>query len=150
MRSLRALAAVLILASFATAKDKPAGPYWPDVTERGKRLAAYHQAMSEAALLLAAGKAPSPEEVQTCLAQQRGQGWGVYCGRLDDKQESFLVAYELPPQGALLHHSPATSATGFLPAAANAIAIVSASLRKVQANSAYAVILASGGTLFVY
>ena len=79
--------------AFAQRKSPPTKTELAQVTERGRRLAEYDVAVWHASDAVMALK-PTEDTVARYLAKKNGTTWIVAFGRLNEKRDKFLIAYE--------------------------------------------------------
>jgi hypothetical protein len=119
--------ALALLADPPARKEPPAQKELMAITERGRDLAGYDAAAWHASDALQA-KNPKEGSVVRYLALKTEKGWVVAFGRLDEKQEKFLIAYEAtqgekPDVFDVKEMTPPKEDTRFFFAAARAIDI---------------------------
>jgi hypothetical protein len=85
--------ALVVLADAPARKEPPTKEELTAITERGRDLAGYDAAVWHASDALQA-KQPKEGSVVRYIARKSDKGWIVAFGRLDGKQEKFLIAYE--------------------------------------------------------
>jgi len=153
----RVFAAFVVLVAFCSlsARDKPQpGPILPEVTARGRALYEYDQAAWHATDAVRAMHPPE-QLVGRYIAHKADKGWTVVFGRLNERRDEFLVAYEAT-QGTTLHEftakpfDPPQADASFYLAAAKAI---DTALRDFQGEKRpynVAVLPAASGQLYVY
>lgn len=147
---------LLLFVSEATAQrtEPPAKAELAEITERGRQLAQYDVAAWHASDAVIATK-PEQGAVERYIAKKEGDTWTVMFGRLNDKGDKFLIAYEArqaatPKEFKVKKHSPAKEDTGFFLAAAKAIALSLAEFTGVQRPYNVAVLPAPSNQLYVY
>ena len=96
------------------------------ITERGRQLAQYDVAAWHASDAVVATK-PDEGSVERYIAKKEGDVWTVMFGRLNEKRDKFLIAYEAtqgatPKEFTVKKHNPVKEDTGFFLVAAKAIA----------------------------
>jgi hypothetical protein len=106
-------------------KKPPTKPALAAITERGRALAGYDAAAWHASDAVQA-KRPKAGSIVRYIAQKTPKGWLVAFGRLDEKGESFLIAYEArqgrkPDQFEVKECDPPKPDKGFFLKAAKAI-----------------------------
>jgi hypothetical protein len=117
--------AVVILLDYPQRSQPPSKEELAAISERGRDLAGYDAAAWHASDAVEA-KEPKQGSVVRYIAKKTGKGWVVGFGRLDDKQDNFLIAYEAT-QGAtpqlfdVKEFTPPKADTGFFLSAAKAI-----------------------------
>jgi hypothetical protein len=124
------LVTVTALALFAlidppARKEPPSKAELAAITERGRGLAGYDAAAWHASDALQA-KQPNEGSIGRYIARKTNKGWVVAFGRLDEKQESFLIAYQAtqgdkPDLFDVKEVTPPTRDTGFFLAASRGI-----------------------------
>ena len=117
--------AVILLADPPARKEPPFKAELAAITERGGDLAGYDAAAWHASDALQT-KQPKEGSIGRYIARKTDKGWVVAFGRLDDKQEAFLIAYEAtqgdkPDQFDVKEMTPPTKDTGFFLSASRAI-----------------------------
>jgi hypothetical protein len=157
------LPAIIILATIALVdppghKDPPTKEVLAGITERGRSLAAYDAACWHASDAVQA-QHPKEGSFVRYIAHKTTKGWSVAFGRLDDKGDRFLVAYEAnpgpkPDEFPVRAFEPPREDTGFLRSAARAIEVVLQDFvkhfRGERRPYNVAVIPAEKGQLWVY
>ena len=120
-------AVAVTLAAFADpeGKEPPSKEELAAITERGRDLAGYDAAAWHASDAVQA-KQPKEGSVVRYIARKTDKGWVVAFGRLDEKQEKFLIAYEAtqgkkPDEFDVKEFDPPKEDTGFFLSAARAI-----------------------------
>jgi hypothetical protein len=117
--------ALVILADPPARKEPPTKEELAAITERGRDLAGYDAAAWHASDALQA-KQPREGSVVRYIARKTDKGWVVAFGRLDGKQDKFLIAYEAT-QGdksdlfGVKEMTPSKEDKGFFLSAAKAI-----------------------------
>ena len=124
------------------------------ITERGRQLAQYDVAAWHASDAVVATK-PEESAVARYIAKKEGDGWTVMFGRLNEKRDKFLIAYEAtqgatPKEFTVKKHSPAREDTGFFLFAARAIEISLAEFSGEPRPYNIAVLPAPSNQLYVY
>ena len=147
---------VLVPASLATAQRENPGSKseLAEITERGRRLAAYDVAAWHATDEVRALK-PVEGSVARYIAKQTNDKWVVVFGRLNEKRDRFLIAYEAtqaasPVEFKVKKHEPPQEDEGFYLAAAKAIDTALADFSGAQRPYNVAVLPASSGQMHVY
>jgi len=117
--------AFLVLADPPARKEPPPNEELGAITERGRDLAGYDAAAWHASDAVQA-KQPKEGRVVRYIASKIGKKWVVDFGRLDEKQEKFLIAYEAtqgdkPDVFDVKALDPPKVDTGFFLSAARAI-----------------------------
>jgi hypothetical protein len=117
--------AFLVLADPPARKEPPTQKELAAITERGHDLAGYDAAAWHASDAVQA-KQPKEGSVVRYIASKTGKGWVVAFGRLDEKGEKFLIAYEATQGGKpdvfdVKEITPPNEDTGFIYTAAKAI-----------------------------
>jgi hypothetical protein len=124
------------------------------VTERGRQLAQYDVAAWHASDAVVATK-PDEGAVERYIAKKEGDAWTVIFGRLNDKRDKFLIAYEAT-QGAtakeftVKKHSPIKEDTGFFLSGAKAIATALGDFTGAQRPYNVAVLPGPSNQVYVY
>jgi hypothetical protein len=116
---------LVIVAAPPAQKEPPAEKELAAITERGRGLADYDAAAWHASDALQA-KNPKEGSVVRYLARKIDNRWVVAFGRLDEKSEKFLIAYEAtqsdqPDRFVVKELTPPKEDKGFFLTAANAI-----------------------------
>jgi hypothetical protein len=125
-----------------------------EITERGKRLAEYDVAAWHATDAVVAAK-PTEGSVARYIAQKIDGGWTVVFGRLNDKRDKFLIAYEAkqatsPTEFTVKkYESPKEDADFFL-VAAKAMETALADFKGENRPYNIAVLPALSGHVYVY
>jgi hypothetical protein len=124
------LVTVTALALFAlidppARKEPPSKAELAAITERGRDLAGYDAAGWHASDALQA-KQPKEGNIGRYIARKTDKGWVVAFGRLDEQQESFLIAYQAtqgdkPDLFDVKEMTPTTKETTFFLSASKAI-----------------------------
>ncbi len=124
---LATLTAFIVIALFdpPARKEPPNKEELAAITDRGRDLAGYDAAAWHASDALQA-KQPKEGSVVRYIARKTDKGWVVAFGRLDEKQEKFLIAYEAtegakPDVFDVKEMTPPKEDTGFFLSAAKAI-----------------------------
>jgi hypothetical protein len=157
------LAALAALALFAlddppARKEPPAKEELAAISERGRDLAAYDSAAWHASDALQ-GKDVKTGSVAVYLARKTDQGWIVVFGRLDEKEEKFLIAYEATQRKdsdkfVVKELDPPKEDTGFFRLAARAIDVtvkdITANFKGQRRPYNVAVLPAEKGQWWVY
>ena len=127
MKLLTLIIALLLLTTVAVAQrtSPPSKEELAQVTERGRQLAQYDVAAWHATDAVFAIK-PDESAIARYIAKKDGDTWTVAFGRLNEKGDKFLVAYEAtqgasPKEFTVKKHSPAREDSGFFAFAAKAI-----------------------------
>jgi hypothetical protein len=150
------LTSILLLTSVAVAQrtTPPSKAELAEITERGRQLAQYDVAAWHASDAVVATK---PEEglVKRYIAKKEGDTWTVMFGRLNEKGDKFLIAFEAtqgttPKEFSVKKHSPAKEDTGFFLSAAKGIDISLAEFTGAQRPYNVAVLPAPSNQLYVY
>jgi hypothetical protein len=125
------------------------------ITQRGRALEAYDQAAWHGTDAAQAVSGNDTTGLQYYIARKTGTGWAVDFGKLDSAGTAFLTTLEAVSTDG--EHFTATrlvptrSDTGFLPAAAHAIALTQASFKPVSGfRYNVAVLPNADGTMYVY
>lgn len=151
------LSLMILLAAipaFSQRTKPPSEAELAQITERGTRLAEYDVAAWHATDAVLALK-PSEGSLGRYIAQKNGAGWTVAFGRLSEKRDQFLIAYEAT-QGAnprvfsVKTFASPKADTGFFLAAAKAIDIALADFQGAPRPYNVAVLPADANRLFVY
>jgi hypothetical protein len=91
---------ILLAASMAAQRTKPATPEeLSAITQRGRALAEYDVAAWHSTDLVVALK-PREGEISGYVARKAGSVWTVVYGRLSDKKDKDLIAYEATQQSS--------------------------------------------------
>lgn len=120
-----AVALFLASVAFAGKKKADSDPIFPDVTARGRALYEYDEAAWHSSDALQATNPPK-ESLGRYVAHKSDTGWTVAFGRLNDRSDKFVVAYEAT-EGANLKEftvkkiDPPREDAGFYLSAARAI-----------------------------
>lgn len=140
----------------ATAQQSPATPeQLAAITERGRALQAYDQAAWHGTDAGQAIAGSDTSGLQYYIARKTALGWVVDFGKLDPSGTAFLTTIEaVSLDGAHFTATrlvPTRSDTGFLPAAAHAIATAEAVFRPVSGYRYNVAVLPNpDGTMYVY
>lgn len=148
--------ALLLLTSDALAQrtSPPSKVELAQITERGRHLAQYDTAAWHASDAVIATK-PEQGSVERYIAKKEGDVWTVMFGRLNDKRDKFLIAYEAT-QGAtakeftVKKNNPAREDSGFFLSAARAIEISLADFTGAERPYNVAVLPAASNQVYVY
>jgi hypothetical protein len=150
---------LLLLTTVAIAQEQkrtspPSTTELAEITERGRQLAQYDIAAWHASDAVVATK---PEEglVQRYIAKKEGETWTVMFGRLNEKRDKFLVAFEAkqaatPKEFTVKKNDAAKEDTGFFLSAARAIDTSLADFRGAERQYNIAVLPAPANQLYVY
>jgi hypothetical protein len=117
--------AMLTMADLPQGKEPPSKDELAAITQRGLDLAGYDVAAWHASDAVQATN-PKLANVVRYIARNTGKGWMVAFGKLDDKQDKFLIGYEAT-QGAtplvfdVKEFTPPKEDKGFFLSAARAI-----------------------------
>ena len=116
---------LIVLVDPPARKEPPSKAELAAITERGRDLAGYDAAAWHASDALQA-KQPKEGSIGRYIARKTDKGWVVAFGRLDEKQEAFLIAYQAtqgnkPDQFDVKEMTPPTRDTGFYLSASRAI-----------------------------
>jgi hypothetical protein len=117
--------ALIALVDPPARKEPPSKPELAAITDRGRDLAGYDAAAWHASDALQA-KQPKEGNIGRYIARKTTKGWMVAFGRLDEKHDSFLIAYEAtqgdkPDEFVVKEVTPPTRDTGFFLAASRGI-----------------------------
>ena len=117
--------ALITLADPPARKEPPTKKELAAITDRGRDLAGYDAAAWHASDAIQA-KQPKEGSVVRYIARKTDKKWVVAFGRLDEKQEKFLIAYEAtqgdkPDVFDVKEITPPKEDTGFFLSAARAI-----------------------------
>ena len=93
MLTIATVFALVILADPPARKEPPTPQELAAITARGRDLAGYDAAAWHASDALQA-KDPKEGSIVRYIAHKVDKKWGVAFGRLDARQEKFLIAYE--------------------------------------------------------
>jgi hypothetical protein len=120
--------AVIALADPPARNEPPTEKALKAITERGRDLAGYDAAAWHASDAIQA-KNPKEGSVVRYIAQKTAKGWVVAFGRLDEKQQKFLIAYwatqsDKPDVFDVKEMAPPKEDEGFFLSASKAIDIV--------------------------
>ena len=124
------------------------------ITERGRQLAQYDTAAWHASDAVVATK-PEEGSVQRYVAKKEGNVWTVMFGRVNDKGDKFLVAYEAtqgatPTEFTVKKHNPVKEDSGFFLVAAKAIDIALGAFTGEERPYNIAVLPAPSNQVYVY
>ncbi|HXL79870.1 MAG TPA: hypothetical protein VN951_03255 [Pyrinomonadaceae bacterium] len=146
----------LLFASVTTAQRTapPSKAELGQVTERGRQLAEYDVAAWYASDAVVATK-PTEGSVARYIAKKDGATWAVMFGRLNDKRDKFLIAYEAtqsanPKEFTVRKNNPSKEDTGFFLSAAKAIETCLADFKGAARPYNVAVLPASSNQIYVY
>ena len=84
--------AFLVLGDPRAPKEPPTKEVLAAITDRGRDLAGYDRRLARLDAVQA--KQPERRECRPDIARKIDKKWVVAFGRLDEKQEKFLIAYE--------------------------------------------------------
>jgi hypothetical protein len=120
--------ALVALADPPARKEPPTQKELAAITERGRDLAGYDAAVWHASDAIQA-KNPKEGSIVRYIARKTDKGWVVAFGRLDEKQEKFLIAYwatqgDKPDVFDVQEMTPPKEDKGFFFVASKAIDIV--------------------------
>jgi|SRR5579859_1215068 len=148
--------AIILLPSIAFAKKKCplSDAELAAITARGSLLAQYDQAAWHSTDAVLAMK-PEKGSVTRYIAEKTDAGWVVAYGRLNDAQDSFLVAYTAtqgvnPQQFTVKHYDPPKVDTGFYFWGAKATATALKDFQGEKRPYNTAVLPAQSGQMYVY
>src|SRR5260370_36378293 len=148
--------ALLLLAGVAVAQRtvRPTKTELAQITERGRQLAQYDVAVWYASDAVVATK-PTEGSVARYIAKNDGATWTVMFGRLNDKRDKFLVAYEAtqsanPKEFTVKKNDPPKEDTGFFLFAAKAIETSLADFKGAARPYNVAVLPANSNQIYVY
>ena len=148
--------AFLLFASAAMAQrtSPPSKAELAQITERGRQLAQYDVAAWYASDAVIDTK-PEQGTVARYIAKKEGNVWTVMFGRLNEKGDKFLIAYEAtqaatPKEFTVKRHNPAKVDTDFFLSAAKAIEISLAEFTGAERPYNVAVLPAASKQLHVY
>ncbi len=119
------LLVLVTLADPPARKEPPTKEELATITDRGRDLAGYDAAAWHASDAIQV-KHPKEGSVVRYIARKTDEGWIVAFGRLDDKGEKFLIAYQATQAGKpdvfdVKEMDPPREDTGFFRSAARAI-----------------------------
>ena len=145
---------VIFVTSLAFAGKEKQESVFPEVTARGRALYEYDEAAWHASDAVEA-EHPSTEPLGRYIAHKSGAGWTVVFGRLNERRDAFLIAYEAiqggSPQQFVLHKiDPPQADTSFYLAAAKAIDTAQHDFQGEERPYNVAVLPASSNQLYVY
>lgn len=125
-----------------------------EISERGRQLAEYDAAAWHATDAVAA-LSPQQGSVARYVAMKTGGGWAVAFGRLNEKHDKFLVAYEAaqgstPAEFKVTKHDPPKEDAGFYLTEARAIETATADFRGADRPYNVAALPAKSGQVYVY
>src|ERR1044072_4721935 len=145
---------VALVPASAQRTSPPSEAELAEITERGRQLAAYDVAAWYASDAVVAMK-PTEGSVQRYIARKEGGIWIVAFGRLNEKRDTFLIAYEAT-QGAnskefkvRIFETPKED-TGFTLSAASAIDTSLADFKGAARPYNVAVLPADSKQIYVY
>jgi len=135
-------------------KAPPSKAELAQITERGRQLAQYDVAVWYASDAVVATK-PTEGSVARYIAKKDGAAWTVMFGRLNDKRDRFLIAYEAtqgasPKEFAVKKNDPPKEDTGFFLFAAKAVETSLADFKGAARPYNVAVLPASSNQIYVY
>src|SRR5260370_3815902 len=124
------------------------------ITERGRQLAQYDVAVWYASDAVVATK-PTEGSVARYIAEKDGATWTVMFGRLNDKRDKFLIAYEAtqsdnPKEFTVKKDDPPKEDTGFFLFAAKAIETSLADFKGATRPYNVAVLPAKSNQIYVH
>ena len=142
------------VAATAQRTSPPSKDELAQITERGRMLAQYDVAAWYASDAVVATK-PDEGAVERYIAKKQGDAWTVMFGRLNEKGDKFLIAYEAtqgatPKDFTVKKHSPAKEDTGFFLSAAKAAATAVAEFNGEARPYNFAVLPAPSNQFYVY
>lgn len=160
MRPRSWLKAALLVTCLAPARGaaqqvtRPSGTDLAAITERGRALAAYDQAVWHATDALQMAN-PRTAQGQHYLAHFENERWTVVFGYLNADRTSFLITYEAaqgnkPQSFSVSRDDPPRADTGFYLEAARALQIALADFGHASRPYNAAVLPAAGGQRYVY
>lgn len=157
MKPILFLTLTLFLFTSAVVAQRTAPPSKTElaqITERGRQLAQYDTAAWHASDAVIATK-PDQNLVRRYIAKKEGNVWTVMFGRLNEKADKFLIAYEAT-QGAtakeftVKKHTPVKEDSGFYLVAAKAIEIALGAFTGEERPYNLAVLPAASNQVYVY
>ncbi len=147
---------LLLLAGVAVAQrtSPPSKAELAQITERGRQLAQYDVAVWYASDAVVAAK-PTEGSVARYIGKKEGATWTVMFGRLNDKRDKFLIAYEAtqsanPKEFTVKKDDPPKEDTGFFLFAAKAIETSLADFKGAARPYNVAVLPANSNQIYVY
>jgi len=147
---------LLFIATAAVAQrtTPPSKAELAQITERGRLLAQYDDAAWYASDAVVATK-PTEGSVARYIAKKDGPTWTVMFGRLNDKRDKFLIAYEAtqgvnPKEFIVKKDDPPKEDNGFFLFAAKAIETSLADFKGAARRYNIAVLPASLNQIYVY
>jgi len=152
-----ALILALFISSYVVAqkRESPASQAeLAEITERGRQLAEYDTAAWHASDAVVA-LSPPEGSVARYIAMKTEAGWVVAFGRLNEKRDKFLIAYEAtqattPVEFKVKKHDPPKEDAGFYLSAAKAIDTALADFRGESRPYNVAALPAKSGQVYVY
>jgi hypothetical protein len=147
---------ILLSASVAIAQRSapPSKTELAEITDRGRQLAEYDVAAWHATDAVLAMK-PTEGSVARYLAKKTDKGWIVAFGRLNERRDKFLIAYEAsqgasPEEFNVKKHDAPKEDAGFYFSAAKAIEIVLEDFKGENRPHNVAILPAKSGQMYVY
>jgi hypothetical protein len=145
---------ISVVAALGQRTSPPSKGELAQISERGRQLAQYDVAAWYSSDAVVATK-PTEGSVACYIAKKNGAGWVVMFGRLNDKRDKFLIAYEAT-QGAtakefnVRKNDPPKEDTGFFLSAARAIETAVADFKGASRPYNVAVLPAESNQIYVY
>src|SRR5688572_11814671 len=145
---------LLTTSAMAQRTSPPSKDELAQITERGRQLAQYDVAAWHATDAVVATK-PEDGLVKRYIAKKEGDAWVVMFGRLNDKGDKFLIAFEAkqgasPKEFTVKKHDPAKEDSGFFLFAARAVDVTLADFTGAARPYNVAVLPAPSNQLHVY
>jgi len=145
---------ISIVGAFAQRTRPPSKAELSQISERGRQLAQYDVAAWHASDAVVATK-PTEGSVVRYIAKKNDVGWMVMFGRLNDKRDKFLIAYEAtqgatPKEFKVTRNVPSKEDTGFFLFAARAIETAVADFKGPARPYNVAVLPADSNQIYVY
>ncbi len=153
-RALPIACLLLSAVTIALAASEPTADDLVQITARGRLLAQYDQAAWHSTDAVQAMK-PDPGAVQRYIAKETPSGWVVAFGRLNEKQDKFLIVYEAtqaagPKQFTVKKLDPPREDSGFYFAGAKAVAVALADFHGEKRPYNAMVLPHPSGQIYVY
>jgi hypothetical protein len=147
---------ILLSTSIALAQrsSPPSKTELAEITERGRQLAEYDVAAWHATDAVLAVK-PTEGSVARYLAKKTDNGWTVAFGRLNEKRDKFLIAYEAnqgasPKEFTVKKYDTPREDAGFYFSAAKAVETTLADFSGENRPHNVAILPARSGQMYVY
>ena len=145
---------VLVVPCLGQRTSPPSKAELAQISERGRQLAQYDVAAWYSSDAVVATK-PTEGSVARYISKKNGASWTVMFGRLNDKRDRFLIAYEAtqgatPKEFTVKRNDPPKDDTGFFLFAARAIETALADFKGAARPHNVAVLPAESNQIYVY